>query len=152
MAQKQTDRSASSMTNWKLSLKMSRISFMLTTALTFSSVIRYKLLSIKRMILKTYIWTRSEERSLLVCYKWCWRKRYIDVNSKMNGKYVWSNQINIQLMAATTPIVSTMLPFYTLTNCQLEYELNTTKKNICNRLHDDTLQNYINNIVINSFN
>ena len=54
-------------------------------------------------------------------------------------------------MATTTPITYTLLPFYTLTNCQLEYELNTTKKNICNRLHDDTLQNYFKNIVIDSF-
>ena len=43
-----------------------------------------------------------------------------------------------------------LLPYYTLTNHQLEFELNTVKKNICNRLHDDTLQNYFKNIVVDT--
>ena len=54
-------------------------------------------------------------------------------------------------MAVTTSIACALLPFFTLTNDQLEYELNTTRKNVCNRLHDDTLQNYFKNIVIDSF-
>ena len=53
-------------------------------------------------------------------------------------------------MAVTTSIACALLPFFTLTNDQIEYELNTTRKNVCNRLHDDTLQNYFKNIVIDS--
>ena len=36
-------------------------------------------------------------------------------------------------------------------NNQLEFELNTVRKNICNRLHDDTLQNYFKKIVVDNF-
>ena len=44
-----------------------------------------------------------------------------------------------------------LLPFYMLTNNQLEFELNSTRKNISNRLHDNSLQNYFKNILIDSF-
>ena len=58
---------------------------------------------------------------------------------------------NVQTMASTTPNVCTLLPFHGLTNNQFEFELNTTKRNISNRLHDNTLQNYFKNILIDSF-
>ena len=54
-------------------------------------------------------------------------------------------------MAYTTPNVCTLLPFHGLTNNQLEFELNTTKRNISNRLHDNVLENYFKNILIDSF-
>ena len=55
-------------------------------------------------------------------------------------------------MAEMTPSAFCKLfPFHQLTNCELQYELNTTRRNICNRLQDDTLQNYIKNITIDNF-
>ena len=54
-------------------------------------------------------------------------------------------------MACTTSTACMLLPFYRLTNNQLEFELNSTRKNISNRLHDNTLQNYFKNILIDSF-
>ena len=55
-------------------------------------------------------------------------------------------------MAEMTPSAfCKLLPFHQLTNCELEYELNTTRRNISNRLQDDTLQNYIKNITIDYF-
>ena len=50
----------------------------------------------------------------------------------------------------TSGIACTLLPYYALTNNQLEFELNTVRKNICNRLHDDTLQNYFKKIVVDN--
>ena len=53
-------------------------------------------------------------------------------------------------MANNEPIICKLLPFYSLTNCQLEYELNTTRRNIGNRLKDATLSNYMKNIMVDN--
>ena len=40
------------------------------------------------------------------------------------------------------------LPFCSLTDYQLQYELQTSKARVCNRRHYDTLQQYLQNIAI----